>query len=65
MAIDQMSESAECRTRPRQRTGGRPVLMPCRSNTHSANPYKLNPCGARVLNRCKDCAAFGAGAEFR
>jgi hypothetical protein len=39
--------------------------MPGRSSAHSANPYKLNPCGARVLKQCKDCGPQIVGRRRR
>ena len=42
----------------------RPVLMPCRSSAHSANPYKLNPCAARVLDSARITAPLAPPQNF-
>ena len=40
------------------------VLATCRSSAHSPNPYKLNPCAARVLNSASIATPLAPPANF-
>src|SRR6056297_3002869 len=40
------------------------VLATCRSSAHSPNPYKLNPCAARVLNSARIATPLAPPANF-